>query len=281
MLALYLTLSLIHITRSQLGSNSKFFNKIRSHTPKPKNAALVKLCDSCGSKYGGGAGGMCGEIDEQCFKSLCITMCLQKTWDCEIKISGGPSGLEAQVADPRTQMALCSQFKAYGCAKHIEACPFPDKKQDWLWQWADQRTYGGYFPTPILPAEACMHDPEDKELSKKLCSDCKASVTLKELDCPFVNPPSNDDGKDLTKSQVPLNPQAFADADEKASEQIPAHKSYLARCEAVKKIFKAKKGKMEADFKKKTCSCLGCCDEDPSCYFSSTENAVETLDEYK
>ena len=30
-------------------------------------------------------------------------MCLQKTWDCEIKISGGPSGLEAQVADPRTQ----------------------------------------------------------------------------------------------------------------------------------------------------------------------------------
>ena len=48
MLALYLTLSLIHITRSQLGSNSKFFNKIRSHTPKPKNAALVKLCDSCG-----------------------------------------------------------------------------------------------------------------------------------------------------------------------------------------------------------------------------------------
>ena len=46
---------------------------------------------------------MCGEIDEQCFKSLCITMCLQKTWDCEIKISGGPSGLEAQVADPRTQ----------------------------------------------------------------------------------------------------------------------------------------------------------------------------------
>ena len=179
------------------------------------------------------------------------------------------------------RMALCSQFKAYGCAKHIEACPFPDKKQDWLWQWADQRTYGGYFPTPILPAEACMHDPEDKELSKKLCSDCKASVTLKELDCPFVNPPSNDDGKDLTKSQVPLNPQAFADADEKASEQIPAHKSYLARCEAVKKIFKAKKGKMEADFKKKTCSCLGCCDEDPSCYFSSTENAVETLDEYK
>ena len=34
------------------------------------------------------------------------------------------------------------------------------------------------------------------------------------------------------------------------------------------RIFKAKKGKMEADFKKKTCSCLGCCDEDPSCYFS-------------
>jgi len=228
---------------------------------------------------------MCREIDEQCFKSLCITMCLQKTWDCEIKITGGPPGLKEQVADPRTQMALCSQFKAYGCAKDIEACPFPDKGQDWLWQWVDQRTYGGYFPNPILPAEACMHDPKDKTTAKEYCDACKASVTLTELECPFVNPPSNDDGKDPTKSQVPMNPQAFANADGiKASEQIPAHKSYAARCEAVKKIFKAKKGGMESAFKKKVCSCLGCCSDkesDPMCYFSSTMNAVEKLDKYK
>ena len=85
------------------------------------------------------------------------------------------------------RMALCSQFKAYGCAKHIEACPFPDKKQDWLWQWVDQRTYGGYFPTPILPAEACMHDPEDKETSEEYCKACKASVALNLKECPFTS----------------------------------------------------------------------------------------------
>jgi hypothetical protein len=272
-------ISLPQLITSQLGSNSFVYPAARRFTPPPKNAKLKELCDACSF---GGAGGMCREIDEQCYKSLCITMCLQKTWDCEIKITGGPPGLKEQVADPRAQMALCSQFKAYGCAKHMEACPFPDKKQDWLWQWADQRTYGGYFPSPILPAQACMHDPEDKETAKKYCSACKASVTLKELDCPFVNPPSNDDAKDPKKSQIPLNPQAFANADGiKASEQIPAHKSYAVRCEAVKKVFLAKKGKMEADFKKKACSCLGCCDEDPSCYFSPTENSMETLDEYK
>ena len=98
----------------------------------------------------------------------------------------------------------------------------------------------------------------------------------------ILDPPSNDDGKDPTKSQVPLNPQAFANADDiKASEQIPEHKSYAARCESVKKIVATKKGDMEADFKKKVCSCLGCCDEDPQCYFSSTFNAVETLDDNK
>ena len=62
---------------------------------------------------------MCGEIDEQCFKSLCITMCLQKTWDCEIKISGGPSGLEAQVADPRTQYVIFFVFSFFFFVVHI------------------------------------------------------------------------------------------------------------------------------------------------------------------
>ena len=210
-------------------------------------------------------------------------MCLEKTWDCEIEITGGgPPGLKEQVADLRTQTALCAQFKAEGCASHIQACPFPDKKQDWLWQWVDQRAYGGYFPSPILPAEACMHDPEDKETAADYCKQCKASVKLKELECPFVNPPANDDAKDPEKSQAPSTPQAFANADDVDPEkQIPAHKSYAVRCEAVKKKFLAKKGAMEAAFKKRVCSCLGCCDEDPQCYFGTTFNKKETEDENK
>ena len=36
---------------------------------------------------------------------------------------------------------------------------------------------------------------------------------------------------------------------------------------------------MEAAFKKKVCGCLGCCDEDPQCYFGQTFNQKETEDE--
>lgn len=127
-----------------------------------------------------------------------------------------------------------------------------------------------------------MHDPEDKETAAAYCKKCKASVTLKELECPFVNPPANDDAKDPEKSQVPSTPQAFANADDVDPEkQIPAHKSYAVRCEAVKKKFLAKKSTMEAAFKKKVCGCLGCCDEDPQCYFGQTFSQKETEDENK
>ena len=71
------------------------------------------------------------------------------------------------------RMALCSQFKAYGCAKHIEACPFPDKKQDWLWQWADQRTYGGYFPPSSSKPKDIIHDD--------LCSICQDDVSILDI----------------------------------------------------------------------------------------------------
>ena len=278
-LATILLLLLFKCTTSQLGSNSKVYKIPRRSTPPPKNEVLKDMCDAC-SLIGGASPDMCKDVNKQCYKSICITMCLQKAFDCEIEITGaGLPGLKEQVADPRTQMALCSQFKAYGCAKYVEACPFPTGTQDWLWQWVDQRTYGGYFPSPILPAEACMHDPEDTETAKAYCDACKASVTLKALDCPFTNAPGNDDAKDPTTSQRPMNPQAFANADDvQASEQVPSHKSYAARCEAVKKIFVAKKSEMEKDFTEKTCSCLGCCDTDPACYFSSTFNAVETAD---
>jgi hypothetical protein len=279
-----LLLLLFHVptsTHAQLGSNSHIFKTARRITPDGvKEDGLKKLCAAC--KFGGASADMCKEVNDQCLKSLCITMCLQKTFEVEIKVTGGPKGLVEQVADPRTQLALGSQFKAYGCAKFVEACPFPDKKQDWLWNWVDERTYGGFFPSPILPAEACMHDPEDKETAKEICGQCKASVTVKPLECPFTNPPSNDDAMDPITSQMPMNPQAFANADDViASEQVPAHKSYATRCEAVKKIVLAKKGAMEAAFKTKVCSCLGCCDEDPQCYFSSTFNAKELPDENK
>ena len=92
----------------------------------------------------------------------------------------------------------------------------------------------------------------------------------------------NDDAKDPEKSQVPSTPQAFANADDVDPEkQIPAHKSYAVRCEAVKKKFLAKKSTMEAAFKKKVCGCLGCCDEDPQCYFGQTFSQKETEDENK
>ena len=274
---LFLSPTMATSVHSHLGLNSL---GLRMPPDGVKNGELKTLCAAC--EFGGASADTCQEVNDQCLKSLCITMCLQKTFEVEIKVTGGPKGLGEQVADPRTQLALGSQFKAYGCAKFVEACPWPDKKQDWLWNWVDERTYGGFFPSPILPAEACMHDPEDKETAKEICGQCKASVTVKPLECPFTNPPSNDDAMDPKTSQMPMNPQAFANADDViASEQVPAHKSYATRCEAVKKIVLAKKGAMEAAFKKKVCSCLGCCDEDPQCYFSSTFNAKELPDENK
>ena len=71
-------------TRAQLGANVQRFPPFRRFTPPPKDAALAKLCDACA----GAPGALCRDIDEQCWKSLCITMCLEKTWDCEIEITG-------------------------------------------------------------------------------------------------------------------------------------------------------------------------------------------------
>ena len=80
-----------------------------------------------------------------------------------------------------------------------------------------------------------------------------------------------EDFPQLAVNIVYLQTMGFANADDVDPEkQIPAHKSYAVRCEAVKKKFLAKKGAMEAAFKKKVCGCLGCCDEDPQCYFGQT-----------
>lgn len=268
LLSITILLQCLGVLRAQLASQVAKFG-LRANTPSPKNAALKKLCDACYPT----PGPFCTEVNKQCEKSLCA-MCLYKTWTCEISITGGPPGLNQQVADPRTQLALCSQFKAYGCAKHIQVCPFPDKKQDWLFRWVDERTYGGYFPQPILPAEACLHDPEDKKTAKDLCQKCKGAVQLTALECPYTNPPSNDE------DQSPMTPQAFINSDVEPKEQIPKHKSYANRCEEVKKVFNSKKGSMQSEFKSKICSCLGCCDEDPACYFSSTFNVESVDDKY-
>ena len=62
---------------------------------------------------------------------------------------------------PGVNTALCGQFHGEGCAADMELC---DKKSggDWLFRWVEEKTYGGYFPQPILPIDACEHDPDDK-----------------------------------------------------------------------------------------------------------------------
>ena len=95
--------------------------------------------------------------------------------------SDGPSeSFKSQVDSKRVNTALCGQFHGEGCAVDMGLC---DKKSgyDWLFRWVEARTYGGYFPDPILPIEACEHDPDDKWAW--LCLNCLAHNTEASTKC--------------------------------------------------------------------------------------------------
>ena len=102
---------------------------------------------------------------------------LPPLWLCFAQIIGsdGPSeSFKSQVDSKRVNTALCGQFHGEGCAVDMGLC---DKKSgyDWLFRWVEARTYGGYFPDPILPIEACEHDPDDKDRAADFCSKCKGT----------------------------------------------------------------------------------------------------------
>jgi hypothetical protein len=89
--------------------------------------------------------------------------------------SGGPiESFKSQVDSKRVNTALCGQFHGEGCAVDMGLC---DKKSgyDWLFRYVEEKTYGGYFPDPILPIEACEHDPDDKDRAADFCSKCKGT----------------------------------------------------------------------------------------------------------
>lgn len=235
------------------------------------------LCDACAS----GKNDVCEKMDKACKKSLCNPICLGDTaWDLEYKVSGvfgagtplallGPQFKDQVEKSLEVKKALDGQFKGQACSTVMQCC---DPKSPHLFSWVESQQYGGTFPIPAIPIPVCEHDPADEEKAKLYCDACKAAsveVKIKESEnCKnFPNPPDED-------KQEPCPGEAddaFKNANMVPKDQVPAHKGYHIRCMQIQEsAAKANKGKLEKYFGEKMCSCLGCCDEERTCFFPVT-----------
>jgi len=225
-------------------------------------ASLVtQHCDPCFMAKGDKK--FCGSTKDACDKLFCNPLCLRLTWDVEVKATGGPAPFQAEVAKISTQYAIASQFKAHACSKLMGCC----EENDALTDWVELRTYGGYFPTPVVPLQFC------KEADAAKCSACKSGVAVTVTPKPDVCskfyeelPPA---GKDVA---------LFARASTPGPMQIPKHHGMKKRCEEFIKLLQGKIGSMQSAFTQKVCDCFGCCEPatpEESCFFPVVYNSVK------
>jgi len=225
-------------------------------------AALVtQHCDPCFMAPGDAK--FCSSTKDACDKLFCNPLCLRLTWDVKVVAASGPDPFKAEVMKIATQYAIGSQFRAHACSKLMGCCEVNDALSDWV----ELRTYGGYFPTPVVPLQFCPEPDEAK------CAVCKSSVTVTITPKPEVCdrfyeelPPA---GKDIA---------LFARAATPGPTQIPKHHSFKKRCQEFIILLQGKIGSMTSAFQQKVCDCFGCCkvsNPDENCFFPVVYNSVK------
>lgn len=237
-----------------------------------------KLCDACseGNNFEG-----CEDVVAQCEKNVCESLCLHASVACSIETSpcsgwDGCKAFDQQVNSPRTQRALCAQFKAAACGEDFSwATKCCTKDMLNVAQWAEDRTYGGLFPALPIPVESCLHDPNDKEGVDKMCKACKAAVKVKFEEGSYVWQAPTDfteEGKQIPEKGTAS--MAFMNANLVPDMQTPdfanmqlKHKMFWKLFDS--KSFSSKFGSAEV------CTCLGCCDgpidgKEQSCFYPIT-----------
>lgn len=46
------------------------------------------------------------------------------------------------------------------------------------YNWVEARTYGGYYPNPLIPIPACLHDTDDPDAEDAACNACKGAIDV-------------------------------------------------------------------------------------------------------
>jgi transcription elongation factor Elf1 len=154
----------------------------------------------------------------------------------------------------RYQQALAAQFQGMGCEETLGCCSKGPK----IHEWVEHRTFGGYFPEPLLPLPYCRDFQGDRA---QLCSMCEGAVQI-ELEslkdhCDYFQEWVDPLGK--PKVRTPIL-QVFARSLVPGPQQIPMHKSFKERCVKMAAAAEGSFGAMKAAFMKKACKCLGCCE---------------------
>jgi len=225
-------------------------------------ASLVtKHCDPCFMAKGDKK--FCDSTKDACDKLFCNPLCLRLTWDIKVAATGGPPQFQTEVAKVSTQYAIGSQFRAHACSKVMGCC----EENDDLTDWVELRTYGGYFPTPLVPLQFCQKADPAK------CAACKQNVAVTVTPKPDVcskffeeQPPA---GKDIA---------LFARASTPGPTEVPKHHSMKKRCQEFITLLQGKIGSLTSDFNTKVCDCFGCCEPsspEESCYFPVVYNSAK------
>jgi hypothetical protein len=237
-----------------------------------------KMCKSCPHPEMNNAGtaGGCDLLQSQCVNLFCDPLCLSLTWECRIEGTGD----FAEVKQFPISNALCAQFIAQGCSKILHCC---DKKDPLLWNWVENRWYGGKFPFPNVPISGCTHNELDEKTQGALCDGCEAAVKVKLRTTPELCKRLKSSPLGATAprfDQQNLDPASGSGSDWSPYNKkfgfpgIGMHKSLKERCEELLKKVEEKLGGMQGKFEKRACECLGCCktkSEDDTCFFPMTE----------
>ena len=199
---------------------------------------------------------------------MCLPLCLRLTWEVKVKAAGKNAAFNEEVASTPVQMAMQAQYLADGCVNTLGCC----EDNESLNMWVEHRTFGGYFPDPVLPIKACRE--EDPTKRAELCTMCEGAISFeltnkKKAQCPYF-PRKHA----MTKAKPAGTVTAvFARSLVPAPMQFPKHEAYLQKCEDISDLAQGQFGAMMSSFKETACTCLGCCDPEPgklNCPFPAT-----------
>lgn len=208
----------------------------------------------------------CPDWVATCHKSFCMPLCLRLLWEVTFESTAGNDEFDEEFGEDHVQKALEAYMKAYGCQDILGCCP----KDQGTANWSEQRVYQGMYPKPGA-ITACLKEP-DRAKAQEMC---KVTVTVAPIDgaCNrFINPTKPEDN-DHSSS-------AFERAGVPAAAELPAHKSFRERCEAMQELIGGMAGAMQSAMEEVVCACLGC-DESSKCpHRVMFDNAPEAMAEF-